>query len=170
MIEETLSDREQAAADWCDRLLDAMARLSSDFKYPPPDAEPPVVHDALIDMRARLDLAETVVAESGRRKRKGRRVAKDLADKAGDAYDLELEPLSRRAVRQQYESVKDREVQARVKASPAYRRAREAARMADLVEEADDQIRAAFFAMRDIRRELLARLEAYLPWERSMER
>jgi hypothetical protein len=168
VTEEVLSDREQQAAEWCDELRGAMAALRGGFEYPPPDADPPVVHDALIDMRARLDLAETVVAESARRRRKARRVAKDLADRAADAYDTELEPLSRRAVRQQYESVKDREVLARVKASPAYRRAREAARMADLVEEADDEIRAAFFALRDIREDLLARLR-FLPWLSNLE-
>jgi hypothetical protein len=73
-------------------------------------------------------------------------------------------------VTRQYESVKDREVIARVKAIAERRHANLMQRLADIADGAWEEAQALFFAMRDIRRELIVTLEYYLPWEKSMER
>ena len=68
-----------------------------------------------------------------------------------------------------YESIKDREVQARVQSSPQRREQRQAEDTADLIEQAEDAARRMFFGLRDIRAELLTTLDKYLPWQSSME-
>jgi hypothetical protein len=166
VTDDTVS-RERAAADASEELVSRMQMLRS-FPVPPTDSDPPTVHDALRELRGRLDLAEVVVAEAARRRRRARRLARLLWAEAEEAYDLALTKLASRAG--EYESGKEREASARVKTSPQRRAARAADRIADIAEGADDAIRSAYFGLRDIRKELLATLESYLPWEHSMER
>jgi hypothetical protein len=166
---EVLTDREQSVEDACAALLLEMAVLR-DIEAPPADADPPVVHAALRDdLRPRLDRAEGLMKELAGHKRRARRTALRRKAEADDAYDQALAALSRNAVRREYESIRDREVQARVAASRQRREQRAAERVLDLVEEAEEAMRGMFFGLRDIRRELLTALE-YLPWEKSLER
>jgi hypothetical protein len=155
--------------DRCAALLTEMAGLRA-FTMPPADADLPVVHDAIReDLRPRLDRAEGIMREMAGHKRRARRAARRLRAEAEEAYDAALAKLSGRAVSRQYESIKDREVLARVAASQQYRALRVAERSLDLVEEAEEAVKGMFFGLRDIRAELLGDF-TYLPWERSLER
>jgi hypothetical protein len=153
------------------RLLTEMAALR-DFRVPPHDADPPAVHSALRDgLRPRLDRAEVIMAEVARYRRRARAAADDSARAADDAYDEALAKMSGPAARggREYESIKDREVLARVKASPLRKQARAAERFADLADEAETAMRGMFFGLRDIRKELLTSLDSYLPWLSHLE-
>jgi hypothetical protein len=155
--------------DRCAALLTEMAGLR-DFTMPPADAELPAVHDVLReDLRPRLDRAEGIMREMAGHKREARRTARHLKAVADGAYDSALAKLSDRAVSRQYESIKDREVLARVAVSQQYKVLRAAERSLDLVEEAEEAAKGMFFGLRDIRAELLGDF-SYLPWERSLER
>jgi hypothetical protein len=155
--------------DQCAALLTQMAVLR-DFTMPPADADLPVVHDLLReDLRPRLDRAEGILHEMSGYRRRARRQVKRLREEAEEAYDAALAKMSGRAVSRQYESIRDREVLARVAASPQYRALRVAERNLDLVEEAEEAVKGMFFGLRDIRAELLGDF-SYLPWERSLER
>jgi hypothetical protein len=155
--------------DRCAALLTEMAGLR-DFTMPPADAELPAVHDVLReDLRPRLDRAEGIMRAMSGHRRRARRQVKRLREEAEEAYDAALGKMSNRAVSRQYESIRDREVLARIAASPQYRALREAERSLDLVEEAEEAAKGMFFGLRDIRAELLGDF-SYLPWERSLER
>ena len=109
------------------------------------------------------------MAEVAGHRRRARREARQAAAVTSDAYDEVLVKFSSRAMSRDYESIKDREVQARVQSSPQRKKQREAEDTADLIEQAEDAARGMFFGLRDIRRELLVTLEHYLPWQSSME-
>ena len=157
-----------AAEEVMEQMLASMAVLRA-FQRPPHDALPDQVHEKIIELRARLDSAETLVQMAAREKRQARRLAKRLAEAADDIYDAELGRRSERAVTREYESIQDRAVGARLKALDARRKARAAAAVADLVEEAEDSLRSSFFGLRDIRKELLTTLDSFLPWLASLE-
>jgi hypothetical protein len=160
---------EEAVKEDLVRLLQEMAGLRA-FKAPPHEADPTVVHEALRDdLRLRLDRAEVLMAEASRYRRKARAEASRLGAEADDAYDEVLVGLSERARRAEFESIKDREVQARVKSSPKRRAARAAERFADQVDEAETVVRGMFFGLLNIRAELLVTLEHYFPWRSSLE-
>jgi hypothetical protein len=167
--EEPRDDRELTVEQNCACLVERMAELRA-FNVPPPDADPPAVHDKLRELRRILDEAETVKQEIGRLRYRARRTARRLAWEADDTFDTAMAGLVKTAVRREYEGVQDRMTQARVTASPKRREARAAERVADLVDEANDLIARYYFSLRDIRRELLVTLEHFLPWEASMER
>jgi cobalamin-dependent methionine synthase I len=78
--------------------------------------------------------------------------------------------LSTRAMAREYESIRDREVQARTASSPQRKNQHAAEEAADVIAQAEEAARGMFFGLRDIRRELLATLEHYIPWESSLER
>lgn len=168
-MDEDLSPHERAIEDECAALLLEMAELRA-IEVPPSSADPPVVHEKLRDdLRPRLDRAEGLMKQMAGYKRIARREAWQRKAAAEDAYDAALDPLSKAAIRREFESVKDREVRARVMSSPQRRRQRAAERALDLVEEAEEAMKGMYFGLRDIRKEMLTALE-YLPWERSLER
>lgn len=151
-------------------LLNEMAGLR-DFDVPAADTDPAEVHRVVREvLRPRLDRAEVIMAEVAGHRRRARREAKHAAAVTADAYDEALVKFSTRAMSREYESIKDREVQARVTSSPQRREQRAAEDLADLIEQAEDAARGMFFGLRDIRKELLVTLESYLPWEASLER
>lgn len=169
MSEDPFGSSAASPEDQCAALLTEMAGLRG-FKMPPADADLPVVHDTIReDLRPRLDRAEGIMREMAGHKRRARRAVWRLRAEAEEAYDAALAKLSGRAISRQYESIKDREVLARVTASPQYRALRAAERSLDLVEEAEEAVKGMFFGLRDIRAELLGDF-TYLPWERSLER
>jgi hypothetical protein len=151
-----------------DQTLAAMRTLR-EFEIPPHDALPDDVHQAVRELRARLDAAEGLVQEIARAKRRVRRAYRRLDDKANEVYDTELNRRAERAVTREFESAQDRLVGARIKASPLRRQARAAAVVLDRVEEAEDSLRSSFFGLRDIRKELLTTLDSFLPWLHSLE-
>jgi hypothetical protein len=153
-----------------EQILDAMRRLRfGDWHYPPADADPPAVHEALVDMRRRLDLADPLLEEMTRLRDETKILAGRLKAEADDAFDAELTRLAGTAARREYESGADRQASARVKALEARREARGAERGADLVNSHDRRVRALFYGMRDTREDLLTRLGRYLPWLSSLE-
>ena len=150
-------------------LLNEMAGLRA-VDVPPHEADPAEVHRVLREVvRPALDRAEVIMAEVAGHRRRARREAKHAAAVTSDAYDEVLVKFSSRAMSRDYESIKDREVQARVQSSPQRREQRQAEDTADLIEQAEDAARRMFFGLRDIRAELLTTLDKYLPWQSSME-
>lgn len=167
---EQLSDREQTVSEQAAGLLLKMG-VQRDFTPPTVDEDPREVHRILReDLRARLDAAEVLMADITRVRHRAKREAARLKAIADDAYDVKLAALAERAVRLEYQSVHDRTAMSRVHASPLVRAQREAERVADMVSEAEEVMRGMLFGLRDVRRELLATLEHYLPWESSLER
>lgn len=151
-------------------LLNEMAVLRA-IDVPPHGADPVEVHRVLREVvRPALDRAEVIMAEVAGHRRRARTEARRAAAATADAYDEALVKFSTRAMSREYESIKDREVQARVASSPLRKEQRKAEETADLIEQAEDAARGMFFGLRDIRRELLATLEHYLPFEASLER
>jgi uncharacterized protein (DUF1800 family) len=162
--------REQVTEEACAALLTEMAALR-DFPVPAADEDPREVHRLLReDLRSRLDRAEVLMAQMARYRRRARRGAARLKAEADDAYDTELAELAKKAVRLEYQSVHDRIAMAKVASSPQRREARAAERLADRVDEAEEVMKGMFFGLRDVRRELLATLEKFLPFESSLER
>jgi hypothetical protein len=150
-------------------LLTELAGLRA-FTVPAHDADPAEVHRVLReDLRPRLDRAEVIMAQVAGHRRRAKREAKARAADAADAYDEALVKFAKAAMTREYESIRDREVQARVKSSPEHRAARAAAETADLIEQAEDAARGMFFGLRDIRTELLTTLQHYIPWLSSLE-
>lgn len=159
----------EAARQRVTALLGEMAGLR-DLKVPAHDADPAEVHRVLREvLRPRLDRAEVIMAEVAGHRRRARAEAKRCAAVTSDAYDKALAPVSGRAMSREFESIKDREVTARVKSSPERQRQRVAEGTADLIEQAEDAAKGMFFGLRDIRAELLTTLQHYLPWLASME-
>jgi hypothetical protein len=163
-----LDGREQVVTGECARLLTELAALR-DFPVPGDDADGHEVHAAMRNMRARLDRAGEIKIELARYRRQARRTAHRLAAECSEAYDAEMAELARKAMRLEYQGVADRVAMARTVTSPLRRKQLAAERVADLVDEAAEVADSLFFGMRDIRRELLATLEHYLPWAKSME-
>jgi cobalamin-dependent methionine synthase I len=158
-------DPRQQVAD----LLNEMAALRA-VDVPPP-SDPAEVHRVLREVvRPALDRAEVILAEVAGHRRRAQRDAKRAAAVTADAYDTALVKLSTRAMAREYESIRDREVQARTASSPQRKNQHAAEEAADVIAQAEEAARGMFFGLRDIRRELLATLEHYIPWESSLER
>ena len=167
---EQLSEREQSVSEQAAALLLAMGEQRA-FRVPTVDEDPREVHRLLReDLRARLDAAEVLLGKIGRVRHRAERQRAAARAAAEDAYSLKMAELAAKAIRLEYQSVRDREAMAHVHASPLVRSQREAERVADLVQEAEELMRSMFFGLKDIRRELLDTLEHFLPWEASLER
>lgn len=162
---EPAPETDQQAA----RLLREMAELRA-FKVPPHDADPPTVHAALRELRGSLDRAEVILASMRTLRNRTAQALADAKLAAEEDYDTEMAELARKAVRLEYQGVKDRTSMAAVKASPRRRALRQAEQRAATMELAFQAVQGRFYGLRDIRYELLATLEHYLPWEASMER
>jgi hypothetical protein len=150
-------------------LLNELRELRQ-FPVPPHEADGFAVHAAVRELRTRLDRAEVIMALMAGYKRRQRGRAAEAKAAADDVFDEEMARLAKLAVRMDYQGVRDREALAGAKALSERKKVRAAAKLAERVDQADDAARGMFFGLRDIRRELLATLEHYLPWESSMER
>lgn len=164
---------EPAAAGRFDpeRIVVSLRNLR-EFDVPGPDDDPPVVHEALAGkdgIRERLDLFEPLLLSLKRELAKAELRARRLKDVADDAYDKAMLPLVEASVRNDFESVRDREVAARVSALPQRGRARQAERYAALLRAYHAEAVALHWGLLHIREELLGRLTRYLPWVASME-
>jgi hypothetical protein len=164
------SPLELAAQERCDRILAGLrAARYGGWKMPDHDADAPVVHQALLDMRQRMDDTARLMTELRRFRAEARSQARLAATTADEAYDTALEKLSGRAVTREFESIKDREVIARMKTLKERRQANLMHRLADIMDAAWDEAQALFFSMRDVRGELIVTLDHYLPWLKSTE-
>lgn len=164
------SKAEKDAQARCDRILEGLrAARYGKWVTPAHDADPNDVHKALLDMRERMDKAAVLMSELRRYKHEVHSQARMAAAAADEVYDTELDRLSKRAVTREYESIRDREVQARMKAIEKRQAANRMQRLADIADAAWDEAQAVFFSMRDVRGELIVTLDKFLPWLKSME-
>lgn len=159
---------EAKARATCERTLASMATLRS-FEVPGTDAEPPDVHEALGEMRARLDAAEVLMKEILRFKGECWARSDALAALADDAYDAAWDKAVQSNRGREFEGVKDREVAARMASLAERRRARAARTVARLADNAHARAQVDYYGLLNIREELLTRLSRYLPWLASME-
>ncbi len=127
------------------------------------------VHEALLAIRARLDMAEQLLKSARIERRRFRARAKIRRQEADDAYDEQLAKLAEGAVRREFEGAQERMAKARLHVLEKTRKMRTAEAVRDLVDDAYEGLRDQFFGLRDIRQELLDRLRE-LQWESSMER
>lgn len=164
----TATDPEAVAQATCDDLVVRMAPLR-DIQRPAAEASANEVYVVLVDVRARLDLAETVLLEVTRFRSGSRSKAAQRKGEADDAYTEAMAKLAQQAVRRQYEGVEDRRAQANLQTLEVRRRARTAQRVADIADDCYERVRTLYFSLRDLRQELLDSLR-YLEWETSMER
>lgn len=164
----TATDPEVVAQATCDDVVARMAPLR-DVRRPPAEAPAHEVYCVLVDVRARLDLAETLLTEASRFRIGSRSKAAQRKGEADDAYTDVMAKLAQQAVRRQYEGVEDRRAQANLQTLGVRRRARTAQRVADIADDCYERVRTLYFSLRDLRQELLESLR-YLEWETSMER
>jgi hypothetical protein len=162
------SPAEQAARDRCREVLDGMAVLRG-FERPGEAAAPPEVHEALLEIRGRLDQAEVLFKNMTRLRAEFRARARERADELQDRQDGELQKLMAAAVRREYEAARERESTARTRAVDQLIAARLAARIVMIVDAAYDQVRIDYYGLLNVREELLNDLSHYLPWRASME-
>jgi hypothetical protein len=165
-----LGQVEGLTAQWAD----AMARLRFGTEevplvIPSVEAEPHDVHEALLDIRARLDMAELLLKSARIERRRFRARARLRRQEADDAYDEKLADLAKGAVRREYEGAQERMAGARLHVLEKTRKARTAEAVRDLVDDAYEGLRDQFFGLLNIREELIARLRE-LQFETAMER
>ncbi|MGA9606978.1 MAG: hypothetical protein WBR21_08140 [Rouxiella badensis] len=161
---------EKSARAICTRITDAMAALR-DYAPPGPetDADPVKVREELHVVRGLLDQAEVLFAEMSSVRADFRAKAAQRREQFQDRFDRELGKLTGRSVSAQYESGKEREAQARVKAVDELIVSRTADRCVVIVDGAYETVRIKYYGLLNIREELLNLLTRYLPWRASME-
>jgi hypothetical protein len=160
----------------CDELTGAMKvlRFGSEDKplVIPQGTEPgdgQDVHKTLLDVRARLDLAETLKLEARKLRREFRRKAVQRRQEADEAFDKELKRLGEGAVRLEWQSGREREASARTTVLEQRRTAITAETARSIVEAMFDDVQDMFFGLLNIREELIARLRE-LQFETVLER
>jgi hypothetical protein len=161
---------EKTARALCTRIEDAMAALRN---YAPPgpetDSDPVKVREELHVVRGLLDRAEVLFAEMSGIRADFRAKASQRREEYQDRFDRELGKLAGRSVSSQFESGKERESMARVRAVDELTVSRTADRCVVLVDGAYETVRIKYYGLLNIREELLALLTRYLPWRASME-
>ena len=153
----------------CDGLEARMDVLRWGVVIPPASAEGHDVHEVLVDVRGRLDLAETLMREARRERRRFRTKAAMRRREADEAYDEALGKASEGAVRREYESARERENKARLATLDRRRAANRADDARAIVDDCFDGLRESMFGLLNTREELIARLRE-LQWEVGMER
>jgi hypothetical protein len=165
-----LGQVEALTAQWAD----AMARLrfgteDRPLEVPGADAEGHDVHEALLAVRDRLDMAELLLKGARIERRRIRARARIRQQERDDEYDRRLAKLAEGAVRREFEGAQERMAKARLDVVELTRAQRKAEAVRDLVDDAYEGLRDQFFGLLNIRQELLDRLRE-LQWESSMER
>lgn len=153
----------------CAELEEAMRRLRWGLDIPPVTAEGHDVHQVLLDVRARLDLAEQLLRDTRRERLRYRSRAAQRRHEADDAYDDVLDKLGEGAVRLEWQSGREREAKARLRTLDARKVARRAEAASAMVDDCYEALRDAFFGLLNIREELIARLRE-LQFESVLER
>jgi hypothetical protein len=167
-VSEPLPGLLGAAEAQCAAVEEAMIRLRA-VMVPPVTAEGHEVHEALLDVRARLDSAEVLLREFRAERRRFRARAALRQQERDDAYDARLNELAKGAVRREFEGAQERMAQARAHVLELTRRARTADACKRLVEDCFDGLKDQFFGLLNIREELITRLRE-LQFETTMER
>jgi hypothetical protein len=127
------------------------------------------VHEALLDVRARLDLAEELMTKARGERRRFRAKAAQRQAERDEEYDRVMVKLGEGAVRREYEGTKDREAKARVHVLELTQTANRAAAARVMVDDCFDGLKDTFFGLLNIREELIARLRE-LQFESALER
>jgi hypothetical protein len=165
-----LGQVEGLTAQWADAM--ARLRFGTDevpLEVPGIEAEGYDVHEALLAIRGRLDMAELLLKGARIERRRFRARAKIRAQERDDEYDKQLAKLAEGAVRRDYEGAQERMAKARLHVLGLTRTQRTAEAVRDLVDDAYEGLRDQFFGLLNIRQELLDRLRE-LQWESSLER
>jgi hypothetical protein len=163
-----------AIQELCDGLEARMGVLrfgteDDPLVIPPATAEGHDVHEALLEVRGRLDLAEQLIREARRERRRFRTKAAQRRRERDEEYDRKLGKRGEGAVRREFEGAREREAGARLDVLPLTQQANRAEDARAMVEDCFDGLRDAMFGLLNIREELIARLRE-LQWEQSMER
>jgi hypothetical protein len=138
-----------------------------------PDASAHVhtVHAALVQARGKLDALEELVSQAIALKgttSRGERAARDAVD---DAWDAEYH-RRRQAGRfsEDYKSAKEKDAEINLAIREVRLNHREMTEVLSDVTECLDRLKLKYFAMRDIREELLTRAKTILPFETHLDR
>jgi hypothetical protein len=136
---------------------------------PPASAEGTEVHEVLVEVRGRLDLAEQLMRAARKERRRFRAKAVQRQRERDEAYDAALGKQSEGAVRREWEGAKERENKARLQVLDLTHRAHTAADARAMVDDCFEGLRESMFGLLNVREELIARLRE-LQWESSLER
>lgn len=153
----------------CDSLEARMDVLRWGIEIPPATAEGHDVHEALLEVRGRLDLAEQLMRAARRERRRFRAKAVLRQRERDEAYDAKLGKRGEGAVRREYEGAREREAGARLDVLDLTRIAHTAADARTMVDDCFEGLRESMFGLLNVREELIVRLRE-LQWEQSMER
>jgi hypothetical protein len=158
----------------CDELEEAMRVLrfgteAEPLVLPGHTAVGGEVHEALLDVRARLDQAEELMTGARRERRRFRAKAVQRQVERDEEYDRVMAGLGEGAVRREYEGTKDREAKARMRVLELTQTANRAAAARVMVDDCFDGLKDTFFGLLNVREELIARLRE-LQFESTLER
>jgi hypothetical protein len=158
----------------CAEVEEAMRALrfgtsGSPLVIPPYGLGGDAVHEALLDVRGRLDLAESLKIEARKVRRQFRDIAAQRREEADENFDKLLVKQGEGALRQEWQGGREREAKARTLNLDERRAARTAEKAARRAEEMFETITDMFFGLLNIREELIARLRE-LQFETVMER
>lgn len=154
--------------DTCVQIEQSMVALRSEVAMLDDWNDPDKYLLAVADVRSRLDLAETVMKDVRQYRRRVRARTRRAREAREDAYDNKLAQLTEGAVRREYESIRDREVQARTHVLGLTREVRAWEAAQARADEAFETVREAYFGLKDVRGELLDLLR-FLPWVSHLE-
>jgi hypothetical protein len=162
------SSSEDQAAALCTPHLEEVRKLRK-FVRPKHSASPSEVHEALLDVRGRLDRMEGLLSDLSMWRAAARIRISELEQDALEAWDREATAKDLMHRSSGYEGKEERYAHWNLKTLKQRQRVRTAQRVADIFALHEDQARAAYRGLRDVREELLATLR-YLQWEVVMER
>lgn len=138
------------------------------FEVPEGHAGPHEVHQALVQVRARLDRLEAIMLAAMGLRDTAQVQARKLEQKADDAWDDEAERARRTGDRYDFEGAQERMAAWRVKVRPQRAAARTAREAADKLAAAEKRISVMYRGLDNTRLDLHRRLAAFNV-ERALE-
>lgn len=136
-------------------------------KVPGVSAQPPEVHQALVEARGSLDRLEEILSMAMVLRSGAEARAKELAEKADDAMDKATVDRSARA--RDFEGARERLAAASLDTLAERRAARSAARLAALAADIEKRVRLRYYGLAKLRDELADRLR-HTSWESNLDR
>ena len=166
-VPEALPDPEGVVRQQCEQWLQTAATLRFGYSAPGAQASPTQIKDCLVEVRARLDQLELVLASVMAFKAATVAKAVELEKAADDAWE-DRAGTERRTARREWEGPRERYAYWELDIRPQRHAARLARARADYAKEACECIELHYYGLDGVRRDLAGRL-THLRWESSME-
>jgi len=157
-----------------DRIIDDLGRQwlqkvaeLRKVKVPGPDADPPAVYKALLEVRGNLDRAEEILSQAMSLRSGAEIRAREMTERADDELDTRINARAARA--REYEAARERFAAARLDVLGKLQEARSAQKQADLAVSVESRIRLAYRGLESLRSDLQTALR-HVSWESSLDR